>query len=407
MRPFSLLIKPVSADCNLRCEYCFYLEKARLYPETKRHRMSDEILEKIIKTYLSTPQPVHTFGWQGGEPTLMGLDFFRKVTALQEKYGQSGTIVANGLQTNATLIDDAFAEHLARYRFLLGCSLDGPPETHDCYRLTTADKPTHSAVLKGINTLSRYGVAFNVLVLVTQANVRNARQVYDFLTHNGFYHHQYIPCVEFDEDGRVHSFSINGEEWGNFLCCLFDTWYPKDINRVSIRHFDSILNKMVDGGANVCTLARNCCQYLLVEFNGDIYPCDFFVEKSLKIGNVMDTSWADALCAPVYKEFGAQKSRWNEECRKCDCLSLCSGDCLKHRIYSGQSPRNLSWLCTGWRRFIHHTRDRFQELAENSVARQRKYKNKMQAIPSKDNRVGRNEACPCGSGRKYKRCCGR
>ncbi len=407
MRPFSLLIKPVSADCNLHCKYCFYLEKARLYPETKRHQMSDEVLDQIVKTYLSTPQPVHTFGWQGGEPTLMGLDFFRKVTSWQEKYGRSGTIVANGLQTNATLIDDTFAEHLARYRFLLGCSLDGPPETHDCYRRTTTGKPTHSAVLKGINTLNRHGVAFNVLVLVTQANVQSARQVYEFMTHNGFYHHQYIPCVEFGEDGRVHPFSINGEEWGAFLCSLFDMWYPKDINRVSIRHFDSILNKIVDGSTNVCTLARNCCQYLLIEFNGDIYPCDFFVEKRLKIGNVMDTSWADALCAPVYKEFGAQKNCWNEECRKCDCLSLCSGDCLKYRMYSDQRPQSLSWLCTGWRRFIRHTRDRFQELAENIIGQQRKYKNKVREIPSRNSRVGRNEACPCGSGRKYKRCCGK
>jgi uncharacterized protein len=382
MRPFSLLIKPASADCNLHCEYCFYLEKCHLYPDVKRHP------------------------WQGGEPTLMGVEFFRKVTALQEKYGRRGAVVANGLQTNATLIDDELAQHLARYRFLLGCSLDGPAEIHDRYRLTIGGKPSHEKVLKGIETLKRHGVEFNILVLVSRANVRKATEVYHYLIRQGFFYHQYIPCVEFDAEGNLLPFAIDGDQWGEFLCNIFNEWYPRDIHRVSIRHFDSILQKMVDGTANVCTIGRNCCQYFVVEYNGDIYPCDFFVEESLKIGNVMDITWYEALASKPYRDFGAQKTQWNKECRSCDCLNFCSGDCLKHRMYAGNQPRNLSRLCRGWQQFIRHTRGQFHEIAENINAQRQEEKNSTRRTASRSTSIGRNAPCPCGSGKKYKKCCG-
>ena len=181
MQPFSLLIKPVSADCNLRCGYCYYLDKSRLYPNSRRHRMSDNVLEQLVKSYMVTPQPTYAFIWQGGEPTLMGLDFFRKVVALQERYGDNGAIVANCLQTNSTLIDDELARHFARYRFLLGCSLDGPTGIHNHYRYTVGGYPTHETVMSGIKILKRHGVEFNILVLVSKANVRQAVEVYRYL----------------------------------------------------------------------------------------------------------------------------------------------------------------------------------------------------------------------------------
>jgi uncharacterized protein len=407
MRPFSLLIKPASADCNLRCEYCFYLEKCHLYPDVKRHRMSDEVLEQLVKSYMATAQPNYAFAWQGGEPTLMGVEFFRKVTALQENYGHSGAVVANGLQTNATLIDDELAQHLAQYRFLLGCSLDGPEEVHDRYRLTIGGKPSHAKVVKGLETLKRHGVEFNILVLVSRANVRQAAEVYQYLIRQGLFYHQYIPCVEFDAEGNLLPFAIDGDEWGEFLCNIFNEWYPRDIQRVSVRHFDSILQKMVDGTANVCTIGRNCCQYFVVEYNGDIYPCDFFVEKPLKLGNVMDTNWDEALVSKTYRDFGAQKTQWNPECRSCDCLNYCSADCLKHRVYAGNPPQNLSMLCAGWQQFIRHTRGPFHEIAENINAQRQKEKNSMQQTASKPASIGRNAPCPCGSGKKHKKCCGR
>jgi len=233
MRPFSLLIKPASADCNLRCEYCFYLEKCGLYPQSKRHRMTHRVLDELVKGYLATEQPVYNFGWQGGEPTLMGLDFFRRVTDLQMRYGRAGASVANGLQTNATLIDDPLAAHFARYKFLLGCSLDGPEAIHDMYRRAASGRPSHADVMRGIRTLQHHGVSFNILILVSKANVARAREVYEYLLENSFYYHQYIPCVEM-EGGHPLPFTITGDEWGEFLCTIFDLWRPSDTDRVSI-----------------------------------------------------------------------------------------------------------------------------------------------------------------------------
>jgi uncharacterized protein len=208
--------------------------------------------------------------------------------------------------------------------------------------------------------------------------------------------------VEFDEHGEQMPFTINSEEWGSFLCQIFDEWYQRDKYRVSIRLFDAILNKMVQGTATVCHMERNCCQYFVVEHNGDVYPCDFFVEEPLKLGNIMDDSWMELIRSKTYKSFGAQKTQWNKVCRTCDHLDLCSGDCLKHRLYIGNPPQNLSYLCTGWKRFYDYTRDRFEKLAVE-ISRQHNYQN-----PEKPKKttVGRNDPCPCGSGLKFKKCCG-
>jgi len=410
MRPFTLLIKPVSADCNLQCEYCFYLEKCTLYPESPVHRMPDDVLERMIGSYMDTPQPVYSFGWQGGEPTLMGVDFFRKIVDFQKEHGQSGKTVANGLQTNATLIDDEMADLLRRYRFLLGCSLDGPPEIHDLYRKTAGGRPTHQGVMAGIETLQRHGVEFNILILVSQANVHRARDVYRYLVDRGFHYHQYIPCVEFDADGEIQPYAISGEEWGEFLCELFDMWYPGDAYTVSIRHLDSLLLKIVDDQISVCHLGDNCCQYFVVEYNGDIYPCDFFVDPALRLGNVMESSWESLLASPIYEAFGAQKTKWNGACPTCDALDLCRGDCLKHRTYAGHASTNLSWLCEGNRRFLRHARGRLDQLAAD-VRLQRQtdaglqHRDRIRNDPRYAG-VGRNDPCPCGSGKKFKKCCG-
>jgi len=410
MREFSLLIKPASADCNLNCEYCFYLEKCNLYPDTARHRMTEPVLEQMVKSYMASAQPTYSFGWQGGEPTLMGLDFFKKVVQLQQKHGRSGVSVANGLQTNATLIDDAMAEHFGQFKFLLGCSLDGPAAIHDRYRLNSAGKPSHASVLRGLEILKKHQVEFNILVLVSQANIKEAKAVYRYLVENGYYYQQYIPCVEFDKNGKALPFAINGPEWGDFLCELFDEWYP-DRYQVSIRHFDSLLFKLVDGVSNVCVLGRNCCQYFVVEYNGDIYPCDFFVEESLKLGNVLNTSWESAIKDKRYTSFGAQKTMWHSSCDDCSCLELCNGDCLKHRTYAHQSPKNLSYLCQGWKIFNRHSQEKFEDLATEirMKRRQETLQMKGKSRPAKRNpgSVGRNDPCPCGSGRKFKKCCGK
>jgi uncharacterized protein len=409
--PFSLLIKPAGADCNLRCTYCFYLEKCNLYPDTVKHRMSDSVLEKLIQSYMATPQPTYSFGWQGGEPTLMGLDFFHRVTELQKTYGKPGDVVSNGVQTNATLIDDAFAEHLGQYRFLAGVSLDGPPDIHDHFRQSAGGRPSHAAVLKGIDVLKRHNVEFNILVLVSQANVNRARDVYRYLVDAGFFYHQYIPCVEFNNHGKRLPFAVSGPEWGNFLCEIFDQWYPRDVHKVSIRHFDSLLRKMIDSTVTVCTLADNCCQYFVVEHNGDIYPCDFFVQKDHKLGNILKTTWGQALNSFAYREFGANKAAWNKTCETCEFLNLCCGDCLKHRIYGNHPAHNLSWLCSGWKHFLKHSQNALNALAQKIQVERSTNANYNSArkinASSTGTPAGRNQPCPCGSGKKFKKCCAR
>jgi uncharacterized protein len=372
-KQFSLLIKPASADCNLACTYCFYLPKAGLYPESSRHRMYEGTLKRLISTYLATDQDTYSFGWQGGEPTLMGVEFFRKVVELQSRFGRPGSIVSNGLQTNATMITDELARLLAEYRFLLGVSLDGPEEIHDSYRKNRKGAGSYQRVIRGIELLNKHGVEFNILVAVNAANVGMARGIYNFLLDLGIRYHQYIPIVEFDEQGQPLPFSIAGAQWGEFLKELFEVWYP-DAGRVSVRLFDALLTYLVDGSRIICTMGRDCRQYFLVEHNGDVYPCDFFAIPELRLGNLLETDWSDLLASPRYEAFGRQKSHWNEACESCPFLQLCMGDCLKHRFYAAPGvrtdPGRLSWLCSGWRSFYESCLPGLQRIARR-IQRQR------------------------------------
>jgi uncharacterized protein len=398
---FSLLIKPTSADCNLRCAYCFYISRSSLYPEAARRRMTDETLKNLTAGYLATEQPQYAFGWQGGEPTLMGVDFFRRVTALQQKYGHSGASVSNGLQTNATLINDELAAHLAEYNFLVGVSLDGPQEFHDHFRNTIDGHGSHEAVLRGIDCLKRHRVEFNVLTLINSINVAHPQEIYRYLCDKGLYYHQYIPCVEFGPNGQPLPFTITGQQWGDFLCEIFDQWYTADTRRVSIRLFDSILSLMLTGNYTLCHLGGYCNHYFVVEYNGDVYPCDFFVDTSKRLGNIMDNTWTELTQSPLYEQFGAQKAQWNPQCYTCKYLRYCSGDCLKHRFYGAEKPEQTSWLCQGWRQFYEHALPRLELLALEYIKENGGIAGKIPRF-----RPGRNELCYCGSGKKYKKCHG-
>lgn len=393
---FSLLIKPAGADCNLQCEYCFYRSRAALYPDAAAPRMSRTTLERLISGYMALDMAQHVFGWQGGEPTLMGVDFFREVTRLQQQYGRAGAVVSNGLQTNGTLLDDEFAGHLASYRFLVGVSLDGPPAIHDRYR-HGADPASgsHAAVMRGIACLRRRRAEFNILTLVTAANVRRASEVYRYLCGQGFNFQQFIPCVEYDAQGGRQPFAIAGGEWGDFLCELFDCWRP-DAGRVSIRLFDSILARILRQPAGMCSMENDCRQYFLVEHNGDVYPCDFFVDQRWRLGNIAGVSWAQLRQSPLYAEFGRRKQRWAAACAACPWLEFCAGDCPKHR---GPGGGELSRLCEGWRVFFRHAVPELRRLAAAISAGP--------AANAVRPPLGRNAPCPCGSGRKYKHCCGR
>jgi uncharacterized protein len=372
MTSFSLLVKPASADCNLSCRYCFYLDACTFYPEAGRRRMSDATLDRMIAGYMATRQPVYTFGWQGGEPTLMGVQFFRRAVELQATHARPGSQIANGLQTNGTLLDDEFAAFLAEYRFLVGVSLDGPAAMHDAERRTAGGQGSHAMVMAGIECLRRNRVEFNIVTLVNRANVSNPVKVYDYLVAHGFDYHQYIECVEFAPDGTLQPFAITGQAWGNFLCRLFDRWHQRDTRRVSVRLFDTVLARLVNGVSNCCASSENCCQYFVVEHNGDVYPCDFHVRPAWKLGNVTRDCWTNLQQSPVYAAFGERKRQWNTKCARCDFLQFCMGDCPKNRGGpANQDSTRLSHLCEGWRQFYRHTLPRFQELAEDIRREQR------------------------------------
>jgi uncharacterized protein len=359
---FSILIKPAAADCNLRCAYCFYIDHlARTEPDP---RMPDEVLERVISSYMDSRQAAsYSFSWQGGEPALMGLDFFKKAVKLQIKHAPPGAIVCNGFQTNGTLITDELAAFLSEYKFLFGVSLDGPAREHDHYRKTLQGAPSHSRVLKGIDRLRRHGAACNILALVNDRTVKQPRMIYDYFKDHGFFHQQYVPCVEYDAAGRILPCAITGREWGAFLCEIFDRWSGKDVNRISIRLFDSILEHLVSGKRDSCAMGTDCRQYFVVEHDGNVFPCDFFVRDDLRLGNIRDGKWEDFLDSPVYRRFGLEKSNWSDECRSCPWLNLCHGDCPKFRPTSG-AIRSPSALCEGWKAFYAHALPRLQRLAE-------------------------------------------
>ena len=281
--------------------------------------------------------------------------------------------------------------------FLLGCSLDGPPAIHNQYRKTVDGAPTHQLVLNGLNVLKEHQVEFNILTLVSQSNVSHPEAVYRYLKDEGFQFHQYIPCVEFDKKNSPLPFAVSGREWGEFLCRLFDVWYPEDCYSISIRHFDAILFKLVEDRSTVCHMGKRCGEYLVVEHNGDVYPCDFFVEKNLKLGNIMDNEWEDLLGSPILSRFAAKKHQWNSACTACDFLDLCNGDCLKHRMYNNNSPQTLSWLCEGWQHFLRHTRERFESLA--AEIRRHRFQTQNQHLSpvnsyGQTKKVGRNDSMP-------------
>lgn len=360
---FSLLVKPASADCNLRCEYCFYLEKAALYPESPVHRMDDETLEALIRNYMATRQQIYSFGWQGGEPALMGTDFFKRVTALQQQYGRPGSRIFNALQTNATLIDLEFARYLAEYRFLTGISIDGPEDIHNKYRKRAGGSGSYAEVARGLELLQRAGAEVNAMVLVSRSNIGKPEAVYRHLKQLGLLYHQYIPCVETDDAGNLLPYAVSGGEWGNFLTRIFNEWLRRDMYTVSVRNFDAVLQKLVNNQTAMCSMGRNCGDYFVVEHNGDVYPCDFFVGPDLLLGNILRNSYEEMRNSQAYRRFSGVKCGWDGACSRCAYLDLCGGDCPKHRPEAG-----VSLLCPGIQYFYGATLETFKKIANNLKA---------------------------------------
>lgn len=327
MNPFSLLVKPVGAACNLSCSYCFYSDHAAGV-------MSEEVCARMIDTYAALPFSGKCVTLQGGEPLLAPDYVFDRLDA---------AALDRSLQTNGTLLTPERAERLRRGNWLVGLSLDGPPELN----AARGDAAIHARIVAGARLLEDFGVDYNLLCVVSQRNVARAREIYRYFRENfatNFY--QFIECTGPRE-------AISGEEWGRFLCELFDTWSAADVRRVSVRLFDSIVSQMVRGCPTQCSFAPSCRQYLVVEQDGSVYPCDFHVRRDLVLGNVMTHTWEELLASPVYGEFAARKGRLSDACRSCPYLRYCQGDCPRNRV-AGRSS-----LCAGWKAFFAYTLAKF------------------------------------------------
>jgi len=375
MRPLtSVLVKPAGPDCNLRCTYCFYLEKAELFSETKKHRMNNDIQEELIRQAMQQSGESISIAWQGGEPTLMGLDFYKRAVELEMKYGH-GQTVGNGLQTNGTLLNEDWAEFLQKYDWLVGLSLDGPEHIHNHYRKDIAGKGTHRKVEDNAKMLLQNGVATNVLACLTDYSVNFPEESYNYFKSLGLNWMQFIPIVETDKNdpSRAASFSVTAEKYGEFLCKIFDLWLADFQNgqpTTHVRHFDSVFYAYVGLEPPQCSMMKECGPYVAVEHNGNVYSCDFFVEPKWKLGNIMNNRLIDMLNSKKQRAFGAAKAVLPGECRKCPWLTKCYGGCTKDRIKDPRDHRKPRF-CRAYKMFFAHADKTLRLLAESWKQQQR------------------------------------
>lgn len=426
---FHVMTKPVGPICNLDCKYCFYLEKERLYPDSD-WKMPDDVLESYIRQYIQA-QSTETisFAWQGGEPTLLGVDYFRKVVEFQNKHAGSKRI-QNAFQTNGVLLDDRWGEFLAQNRFLVGISIDGPRELHDRYRVDKGGQPTFDRVMRGLGFLKKHGAEFNTLTVIHRQNARQPLDVYRFLKEAGSGFIQFIPVVErvaqaSGADGlfligpaqkasaRVSGWSVEPIEYGKFLCSIFDEWARNDVGRTYVQIFDVALEMWLGLAASLCVFRETCGGALALEHNGDLYSCDHFVYPENKLGNIMEQPLASLAASAQQTQFGLDKrDRLPRYCRECDVRFACNGECPKHRFTRAPDGEyGLNYLCPGYKLFFHHI-DPYMRFMASELRAHRAPANVMDwarvqdTLRAQAHPPGRNDLCPCGSGRKYKRCCG-
>lgn len=418
---FHLLAKPAGASCNLACEYCFFLSKEKLYPESDL-RMSDEVLDEYIRQYIEAQQvPQATIAWQGGEPTLMGLDFFRRSVELAQRHRRDGMEIQHTIQTNGTTLNDEWCSFFKQNNYLVGISLDGPRKLHDKYRRDKRGKPTFDKVMAGLELLQKHDVDFNILATVHRANAGHPEEVYRFFRDEaGARFIQFIPIVERDNDTgyqkgeTVTKRSVTPDQFGAFLCRVFDEWVRKDVGEIFVQLFDAALGAWAGAPAGLCIFAPTCGTALALEHNGDLFSCDHFVEPDYLLGNIMETPMSELVCSEQQLGFGRNKyDRLPQQCRLCDFGFACRGGCPKDRFTkTAKGEPGLNYLCSGYLAFFRHvdkpmktmTELLKQERAPAEIVLQ--YRSEEAAIEAACAQAGRNDPCPCGSGRKFKRCHG-
>jgi uncharacterized protein len=363
----SLLIKPAGPDCNLSCGYCFYLPKSKLFPETSRHRMKERVLAETIRQALSQSGPNLSISWQGGEPTLMGLDFFKLAVKYEQTYGR-GKMVSNAFQTNGMLLDRKWARFFKRYKFLVGISLDGPQHIHDHYRRNTKGRGSFARVHNSAKMLLAQEVAVNAMTCLTDYSIKHPKEIYDFHKQVGLIYMQFIPVVEPHTPGsrEVAPFSVSAQKYGDFLCALFDLWEKDFVNgqpTTSVRLFESLFFHCLGEINPQCTFRAQCGDYLVVEHNGDVYPCDFFVDEQWKLGNVMNHRLIDLLNSEKQIRFRKQKLAVASACGQCDFREHCHGGCIKDRAFDSNRQ---NYFCEAYKRLFEHALPALERLARST-----------------------------------------
>lgn len=395
-KPLYVMLKPAGAHCNLACKYCYYLEKNKLYPTAQRHLMSDEMLEQFTREYIEAQTMNQVlFTWHGGEPLLRSIDFYRKALSLQQKYA-GGRRIDNVIQTNGTLLTDEWCEFFAQNHWLVGISIDGPQPYHDHYRLTAAGKPSWKKVMQGIKLLKKHGVEWNAMAVVNAYNVNHPLEFYRFFKENGCQFLQFTPIVERQtrhEDGRtlasladkneisLSEASVAPEQWGYFLCAIFDEWVRKDVGKIFVEIFDCTLANWMGVSPGICAYSKECGHAGVMEHNGDVYSCDHFVFPEYKLGNIRDHSLIDMLYGEQQQEFSRLKhSSLPRQCKECDMEFACHGECPKNRFMKDKyGDSGLNYLCPGYYHYYQHVAP-YMDYMKQELMAQRPPSNIMKVV---------------------------
>jgi len=382
-RPFSVMTKPIGPRCNIHCSYCYYLEKERLFPEEKKFRMPDDVLESYIRQMIEASvearMPTAAFAWQGGEPTMLGLDFFRRVVALQKLHAPAGMTVTNALQTNGILLDDDWGVFFRDNGFLVGISIDGPKKVHDRYRVDRAGRATFDKVMAGLEVLQRHEVEHNALTTVHRANGGKGKEIYRFLKGLGIAFMQFIPIaerngadglagapqVDRDPGNTVTDWSVSPRAYGKFLCDVFDTWFRRDIGKVFVQHFDVMLGKWLGTAGGLCIFSETCGDGLALEHDGSLYSCDHYVYPEYRLGRITETPMREMLWTERQRVFGQDKrSSLTAQCRACSYRFACNGGCPKHRFATSRDGEvGHNHFCESYTMFFRYANARLREMA--------------------------------------------
>ena len=405
---FQVFAKPTGAVCNLACGYCYYLEKEMLYPGKASYGMPDDVLKTYIRQLMAASDgPEVRFSWHGGEPTVLGIEYFEKVVALQKKHNIKKQSIINNIQTNGTLIDEKWCAFFKKEKFTVGLSLDGPEQYHDAFRKTRGGGATHKKVMRAWALLARHAITTDILCVVNSKNVFAPLEIYRFFKEINARYIGFLPIVCKDEDAPegVTPVTVPARAFGEFLCTIFDEWKALDIGRILVQIFEEVARTALGQDHSLCIFRKTCGNFPVVEHNGDFYSCDHFVNPDHYMGNLKDTGLLDLLKSPKQRLFGQSKaSQLPGVCRKCEVLSLCNGGCLKDRfLKAGDGSTRLNYLCEGYKLFFKHCMP-FVNTLKQQHKKQAIEQQKM-AMRQNTIKTGRNAPCPCGSGKKFKKCC--